>query len=149
MRAIVAARSSALSLPFCTSLSSAASIFLRPLSAQSRCASTSTTSMPDCAATWAMPPPICPAPMTPIFATCILALDHHGDRFAAADAQRRHAALLALRLQRVQKRRQNARARGADGMAERHGAAMHIDLLGIEAEQLIVGDGHHRERLVD
>src|SRR6478609_6446158 len=149
MRAITAARSSALSLPFWTSFSSVASIFLRPLSAHSRCASTSTTSMPDCAATCAMPPPIWPAPMTPIFCTCILSLDHHGDRLAAADAQRRHAALLALALQRIQQRRQDARARGADGMPERDRAAQHVDPLGIEIEQLIVGDGDHRERLVN
>ena len=47
------------------------------------------------------------------------ALDHQGDAFAAADAERGHAALLAQVLHRLEQRHQDPRARGADRVAER------------------------------
>jgi hypothetical protein len=49
--------------------------------------------------------------------------DRHRGGFAAADAQRRHAALQAALLQRAEQRDDDARARGADRVAERDSAA--------------------------
>src|SRR5690606_14085684 len=55
-------------------------------------------------------------------------LYRHGHRFAAADAQRGHAALATGLAQRPQQRGVQARARGADGMTQRSGAAVDVDL---------------------
>src|SRR5688572_22689365 len=54
-------------------------------------------------------------------------LDGHGRGFAAADAQRRAAALQAALLQRAQQRDDDARARSADRMPQGAGTAMHVD----------------------
>src|SRR5450830_950725 len=76
-------------------------------------------------------------------------LDADGRRFAAADAQRRHAALAAAVLQRAQQRDDDARAGGADRVAQRAGAAVHIDLA-VRDVQLVHGRHRHgRKRLVD
>jgi hypothetical protein len=68
---------------------------------------------------------------------------------AAADAQRRHAALEAALLQRAQQRDDDARAAGADRVAQRAGAAVHVDDL---VRQLELGHRRHGdggEGLVD
>src|SRR5712664_2011971 len=56
-------------------------------------------------------------------------LHRERDGLAAAEAQRDDAASLAPRAQRVQQRHQEARARCADRMPERDGAAVHVELL--------------------
>ena len=61
-----ASRSSAVSFPLATSRSSPLPIWAAPRSSAAGAASTSTTSYPLCAATWAIPCPIVPAPTTPI-----------------------------------------------------------------------------------
>src|SRR6056297_614720 len=61
-------------------------------------------------------------------------LDTDGHCLAAADAQRGDAAPAAAFAERVQQRDEDARARGADGMAQGAGAAVDVDLL--------VGDAH-------
>ena len=74
MRPWMPSACSAVSLPFSTSLSS---VFRRPasaLSTASRRVSNSTTACPACAATWAMPLPIVPAPIT----ATVIELSMHG-----------------------------------------------------------------------
>src|SRR5208282_722499 len=67
------------------------------------------------------------------------ALDAHGDPHAAADAERGEAALRVALLHLVEKGGKHARARGADRMAERYGAAVHVDLARVPAEVLVDG----------
>ena len=55
----------------------------------------------------------------------------------------------AVLLQRVQQRDDDARAGGADRMAERAGAAVHVDLLVRQAEVAHGRHGDDGERLVD
>ena len=55
--------------------------------------------------------------------------DRHRRGFAAADAQAGDAALAAVLAQRAEQRHQDARARGADRMAQRAGAAVDVDLV--------------------
>src|SRR5207344_3266543 len=74
-------------------------------------------------------------------------LDRHCGGFAAAYAQRSHAALSATRPERGDQRHQNARARRADRVAERAGAAVDIDLLVRKAEIAHRGHGDDREGL--
>ena len=57
-------------------------------------------------------------------ASCIRPFDRERDAVAAAQAQRRDAALQVAPLQRVEQRRQHARAARADRVAERDGAAV-------------------------
>src|SRR5262245_40970093 len=59
----------------------------------------------------------------------------HRRGFAAADAQRGHALLPAVFLQRPQQRDHHACAAGADRVTQRTGAAVHVDLL---VRQLVV-----------
>ena len=54
--------------------------------------------------------------------------DGERDAVAAAEAERRDAALQVAPLQRVEQRRQHARAARADRVAERDGAAVDVDL---------------------
>jgi hypothetical protein len=61
----------------------------------------------------------------------------------------RHAALAAALAQRAEQRDDDARARGADRMAERAGAAVHVDLVVRQVELAHRRHGDHRERLVD
>src|SRR5262245_21175135 len=156
MRASASARTSAGIFPFCTSFSKVAPMRALPFSAKAGCASTSTTSMPDCAATCAMPAPIWPAPITPSFLICdsmpdgeLLLLDHQCNPLAATDAQRGAAAPRITRLHRVQQGGEDACTRGADGMAERHRAAVDVHLRRVQPEQLVVDERDHRERFVD
>src|ERR1041384_1751249 len=113
-----------------------------PACAKSGAASTTRTSSPACAATWAMPCPICPAPRTPSLFTVVISGPFHQQRdaLAAADTERGSARLCAARGHRVQQRHQDARARGPDRVPERDRAAPHVDLVGIEAEQAVVRD---------
>src|SRR3954470_714015 len=56
-------------------------------------------------------------------------LKGHRGGFAAADAEAGHAALQAALAQRAEQRHQDARARGADRMAQRAGAAVDVHLV--------------------
>src|SRR6185437_14911269 len=68
-----------------------------------------------------------------------LTLHAQGNAHAAADAKRRQALLRLALLHLMQQGHEHARARGADGMAERDRAAIHVDLRWIEIE--VLGDG--------
>ena len=76
------------------------------------------------------------------------ALDGERDAVAAAEAQRRDAALQVSALQRVEQRRQHAAAARADRVAERDSAAVDVHLRRIDAELVEHGDRLHGERLV-
>src|SRR6185503_14685144 len=69
--------------------------------------------------------------------------------FAAADAEAGDAAFQVARFERVQKRDDDARARSADRMAERAGAAMDVDLVRRQVEVADRGERDDGERLVD
>src|SRR5215831_21199420 len=77
------------------------------------------------------------------------ALDHQGDAFAATDAERGDAPLLPGVLQRLEQGHQQPGARGADGVAERGRAPADVHLARVELEDLVVGDRHDGEGLVD
>ena len=66
MRAATASRSAAVSFPFSTSFARVAPSLSTAFFASSGAASATTTSTPACAATCAIPEPICPAPMIAI-----------------------------------------------------------------------------------
>lgn len=76
-------------------------------------------------------------------------LDRDGGAFAATDADGRDAAGLARRLQGVNKRDDDARARGADRVSQRTGAAMHIDLFMRHAHPRHEGHRDDGEGFVD
>ena len=61
-------------------------------------------------------------------------LDRHRCALAAADADRRDAALEAVRFQRIEQGYHDARAGSADRVAERAGAAMDVELLARNAQ---------------
>ena len=67
MRAMAALRSASLSRPLATSRAMAPSTVARPAWSRSWDTSLIRTSNPAKAQTWAMPLPICPAPITPTF----------------------------------------------------------------------------------
>src|SRR5215212_6758085 len=75
----------------------------------------------------------------------------HGDSsgFTTADAQRGDAALQILRFKRMQQRHDQACAGGADGMAERTGAAIDIQSVAGDTQIALRRHRYHRERLVD
>src|SRR5436305_2381149 len=75
----------------------------------------------------------------------------HGDRrgFAAADAERRDAALEVLRLERMQQRHDQTCAGGPDRMAECAGTAVDVQLVAGNAEIALRRHRHHGKRLVD
>src|SRR4029079_4968346 len=73
----------------------------------------------------------------------------YGRRFAAADAQRGDAALPPALPEGVEQGDDDARAAGADRMAERGRAAMDVDLLVRDADVLHREHGDAGERLVD
>src|SRR6185369_7489741 len=75
-------------------------------------------------------------------------LDGHRGGFAAADAQRRDAALELTLAQRTQERDDDARAARADRVAQRAGAAVHVHDLVRELELGHRGHGHGGESLV-
>src|SRR5271166_3351407 len=68
--------------------------------------------------------------------------DRHRRRLAAAYAERRDAALEAAGAQRPDQRHKDARARSADRMAERAGAAVDVDLV---ARQRKIAHRCHRD----
>ena len=78
----------------------------------------------------------------PFCVDCALPFDRHRDAHAAADAERREALLGVATRHLVQKRRQNARAGGADRVADGDGAAVDVDDRGVPAQVLV-----DRERL--
>ena len=57
------------------------------------------------------------------------ALDRERDGLAAAQAERRDSASQTAILQRIEQRRQHARARGAERVSQRDGAAIDVDLV--------------------
>src|SRR5262252_5898084 len=77
------------------------------------------------------------------------ALDHQGNALAAADAERGDATLLAGVLHGLEQGNQHPGSRGPDGVAEGRGPAPDVHLRRVQLEDLVVGDGHHREGLVD
>src|SRR5512134_4131319 len=86
-------------------------------------------------------------PMPPPAASAELDGDRRG--LAAADAERRDAALLAVALQGVNQRGQDTSSRRADGMAERAGSAVHVDAIVRDADVLHCRHGDDRKGLVD
>src|SRR6185312_12703974 len=69
------------------------------------------------------------------------ALDAHGDAHAATDAERRQPLLGVALAHLVQQRHEDPRARGADRMTKRNGAAIDVHFLRIESEILVDGAG--------
>src|SRR5947208_7174509 len=78
----------------------------------------------------------------------LASFDAHRNSHAAADAQRRQALLGVTLVHFVEQRDQNARARCTDRMAERDGAAIDVDPVGVPAEVPIDRAGLRGERLV-
>src|SRR6185437_16077520 len=76
-------------------------------------------------------------------------LDRHRRRFAPANAERRDAALEPPCAKRRDQRHQYARARGADRVAERAGAAIDVDLLVRKPKVAHRRHGDDCESLVD
>src|SRR5258706_8007034 len=87
-------------------------------------------------------------PITETGHTPSLPFHRHRDGVAAAEAKGDDAALRVAANHFVDQRREDAGAAGADGMAERNGAAVHVDARGIDAELAHHGDGLYREGLV-
>src|SRR6185312_1163048 len=81
--------------------------------------------------------------------TSVHALDDDRGGHAAAGAHRDEAALQVAALELVEHRADQHRTGGADRMAERHGAAVHVDLLAVELEVTDELLRHHGECLVD
>src|SRR5450432_647505 len=160
MRASICAATSAPSLFFSTSLASCWPTAARPRSAMSRPTSASVTEKPCAAASWAIPRPICPAPITPtrrmpsriaMFAFKVTSdtLDRQSDPLAAADAERRDATPFAGVAQRREQSDQHPCTRSADRVAERDRPAPDVHPPRVEPQHPVVGDGDDRERLVD
>src|SRR5262245_7979861 len=102
-----------------------------------------------------MPAPIWPAPTTPMTADSLIVAESgdaphgHGDAIAAAETERRDALVGAAVRHRVQERRENPRARGADRVAERHGAATDVVAVRADAELAPQRDLLNGERFVE
>src|SRR3989442_7148850 len=71
------------------------------------------------------------------------------DGVAAAEAESGDAALEIAASELVEQRDENARAGSADGMADGDGAAVHVDIFGIELELARDGDGGNGEGFVE
>ena len=78
----------------------------------------------------------------------LLALHGHRDGIPSAQAERGDAALHVAADHFVDQRDQHARAAGADGMADGHRAAVHIDFVRIQPEFAHHAERLHRERFV-
>src|SRR6202790_917493 len=76
------------------------------------------------------------------------ALDGHSDGVASAQAQGGNAALQVSALQFVQQCDQDTSATGADGVADRHRAAVNVNLFGIEPELAGDSDRGYREGFI-
>ena len=70
------------------------------------------------------------------------------DGVAAAEAERRETRLRTAILHRVKKCRQNARAAGADRVAQRDRAAVDVHAIPVPAQPLAVGECLRRERFI-
>ena len=77
------------------------------------------------------------------------ALERHGDRAAAAEAQRREAVAALPARELVEQRRHDPGPARADRVAERDRPAVDVDLVPVEAELPAIGEGLGGERLVD
>src|ERR1041384_8437543 len=86
-----------------------------------------------------------PATRPPAERISASALDTHGDAHAAADAERREPLLGIALLHFMQQGHEHARARCADRVTDRNGAAVDVDLGGIPAEVLVDSAGLRRE----
>ena len=75
-------------------------------------------------------------PCTP-YKLAFVTLDAHGDAHAAADAQGGQALLGVARCISCKQRGEDARARGADGVADGDGAAVDVDLAGVQPSSLL------------
>src|SRR5713101_1240246 len=80
---------------------------------------------------------------------CLIPFNGEGDGVAAAEAQCGDAALQVAALQFIEQRDQDARAAGADGMAERHRAAVDVHLFRIELEVPRNGNGSDGESFIE
>src|SRR6266705_3596425 len=74
--------------------------------------------------------------------------DNHRYRIAAAQAQSREATLRVAVFHRVHESREHARAAAADRMAERHRAAVDVELLARDPELAHHHEARGRVRLV-
>src|SRR6266542_463765 len=135
---ILASASSGPAPPFSASFSRLFRIAASPRSTAPGAESWIDTRRPEAATTWAMPPPICPAPTT---RTCSkrtrgagLDLDEKSVALAAARADRREAQASPVSTQLVDHRAEDARSGGPVWMAERHRAAVHVHLLRIDVQ---------------
>ena len=77
------------------------------------------------------------------------ALDRDSGGFAPANAQCRDAAPQIVCFQCMQQRNEQARPCGTDGMAERAGTAIDVQLLARNSEIALRGHCHDSEGLVD
>src|SRR6266850_2970160 len=78
-----------------------------------------------------------------------ITLDREGHGVSAAQAKRGDAALQIAALQFVEQGHEDSRSAGADGVAERDGAAVYVNFFGIELELASDGDGSNRESFVE
>src|SRR5689334_5878119 len=76
-------------------------------------------------------------------------LDDHRGALSAADAGGAQAVAAAAPAQRVQQVRGNAGTARAEGMPERHGAAVDVGALAVQLELALDRQVLRRERLVD
>src|SRR5258706_15876986 len=77
------------------------------------------------------------------------ALDSDGGGFTAANAERGDAALEIVGFHGVQQCHDQPRAGGADGMAERAGAAIDVEFFSGDTEVFLRGHRNHGKGLVD
>ena len=106
---------------------------------------------PDRAATWAMPLPIVPPPMTPIVLNLLPSIYRSTARATALPPPRHKVAMPRFGIAPdhfIKQRHENARAAGADRMAESNRAAVDVHLRGIEFELFHDGDGLYGKRFV-
>src|SRR5690349_13939847 len=94
------------------------------------------TLKPALAATWTMPLPIVPPPITPIvlMSAIYLFLSLHCHRYciSAAETQRGNSAFGIAPRHFIKQRHENTGAACADGMSQCDSAAVHIDSFGIQ-----------------
>src|SRR6267143_3752464 len=79
---------------------------------------------------------------------CLIPFQCKSNGISATEAEGGDAALEIAALQFIQERDEDARAAGADGMAEGHRAAIDVDFFGIEFELPRHSDGRYRESFV-
>src|ERR1051326_7239890 len=89
------------------------------------------------------------SPLLPASSFFLSSFYGEGAPHSAPDAKRREAAPRVALLHFVEKGDQHARARGADRVAERDGAAVHVHLLRVPAHLPVDRDRLRGEGLVD